>query len=159
VKRPVPDGVEYLPFPRLRESTLPDYANVVRLEQAHATRDDKWSIIEYTIEYHVRGIMDYVTVRELRTESGKVWDRVAAGEEFVITRNGKPFALLLHTEPAEVEAALRAYRAARLGTVLDRLQNFSAAKGLDKLAEEDIEAEITAARKERRSANAAPRGR
>ena len=103
--------------------------------------------------------MDYVTVRELRAESGKVWERVAAGEEFVITRNGKPFALLLHTEPAEVEAALRAYRAARLGMVVDRLRDYAAASGLDTLSEDDIAAEVAAAREERRSADGTTRGR
>ena len=52
--------------------------------------------------------MDYVTVRELREKSGEIWQRVEAGEEFVVTRNGKPFALLVHTEPAAVEDKLRA---------------------------------------------------
>lgn len=102
--------------------------------------------------------MDYLTVRELRAESGKVWDRVAAGEEFVITRNGKPFALLLHAEPAEVETTLRAYRAARLGMVLDRVQTHAEAQGLNKLTGRDIEAEIAAVRVERQSGNASPRG-
>ena len=30
--------------------------------------------------------MDFVTVPELRAASAKVWERVAAGEELVITR-------------------------------------------------------------------------
>jgi len=93
--------------------------------------------------------MDYVTVRELRSESGKVWERVEAGEEIVVTRNGKPFALLLHTEPSEVEAALRSYRAARLGMVLDRIQAHAKSHGLDRITDETIEAEIAAARRER----------
>jgi len=93
--------------------------------------------------------MDYVTVRELRSEFGKVWERVEAGEEIVVTRNCKPFALLLHTEPSEVEAALRAYHAARIGMVLDRMQASSKAQGLDRMADEDINAEIAAARRER----------
>lgn len=65
--------------------------------------------------------MDYVTVRQLREQSGKVWQRIEAGEQIVVTCNGKPFALLLHTEPAGVEAALRTHRAARLGAVVERL--------------------------------------
>lgn len=92
--------------------------------------------------------MDYVTVRELRAESARIWDRVEAGEEIVITRNGKPFALLLHTEPTEVEAALRAYRAARFGAVLDRIHAHVEAHGLDRITEREIAAEIAAARKE-----------
>lgn len=93
--------------------------------------------------------MDYVTVRELRSESGKVWDRVAAGEEIVVTRNGKPFALILHAEPSEVEAALRAYRAARLGMVLDRIQTHARTHGLDQITDDEIDAEIAAVRRKR----------
>ena len=66
--------------------------------------------------------MDYVTVRELREKSGEIWQRLETGEEFVITRNGKPFALLVHTEPAAVEHKLRALRAARFGAAVERIQ-------------------------------------
>ena len=98
--------------------------------------------------------MDYVTVRELRAQSGKIWERIDAGEEIVVTRNGKPFALLLHTEPNEVEEALRVHRAARFGAVLDRIHAHVEANGLDSITEEEIEAEIAASRKERRAAHA-----
>ena len=94
--------------------------------------------------------MDYVTVRELREKSGDIWQRVEAGEEFVVTRNGKPFALLVHTEPSEVEATLRAHRAARFGAVLARMQRHARETGADQLTETDIQAEIDAARTERR---------
>jgi len=57
--------------------------------------------------------MDFVTVRELRAESAKVWAKIEAGEEVVITRNGKPFALLLNTNPEELESTLRAVRGQR----------------------------------------------
>jgi prevent-host-death family protein len=50
--------------------------------------------------------MDFVTVRELRAESAKVWAKIEAGEEVVITRNGKPFALLLNTKPEELESTV-----------------------------------------------------
>lgn len=102
--------------------------------------------------------MDYVTVRELRAESGKVWERIAAGEEIVVTRNGKPFALLLHTEPGEVEEALRVHRAARFGAVLERIQAHVKTQGGKRLTAKEINAEIVASRKAR-SANAKPRRR
>lgn len=95
--------------------------------------------------------MDYVTVRELREKSGDIWQRVEAGEEFVVTRNGKPFALLVHTEPSEVEAALRAHRAARFGTALARVQAQAHASGADQLTDDEIQAEIDAVRAERRT--------
>jgi antitoxin (DNA-binding transcriptional repressor) of toxin-antitoxin stability system len=95
--------------------------------------------------------MDYVTVRELREQSGKVWQRIEAGEEIIVTRNGKPFALLLHTEPAEVEAVLRAHRAARLGAVLERLQAQARQSGAAKMTHEAVQDEIAAARAQRRA--------
>jgi antitoxin (DNA-binding transcriptional repressor) of toxin-antitoxin stability system len=97
--------------------------------------------------------MDYVTVRELREKSGEVWQRIEAGEEFVVTRNGKPFALLLHTEPSEVEAAVRAHRAARSGAVLARLQAQARQHGADRMTDADIQAEIEASRAQRRTAH------
>lgn len=96
--------------------------------------------------------MDYVTVRELREKSGEIWQRVEAGEEFVVTRNGKPFALLVHTEPQAVEDKLRALRLAQLGAVVQRIQAQAEASGADKLTDEDIQAEIDAVRRERRGA-------
>lgn len=93
--------------------------------------------------------MDYVTVRELREKSGEIWQRVEAGEEFVVTRNGKPFALLVHTRPDEVEGRLRALRGAQLGAVVRRIQARAQVSGAAALDENDIQAEIDAARRER----------
>lgn len=90
--------------------------------------------------------MDYVTVRELRDKSGEIWQRVEEGEEFVITRNGKPFALLVHTEPAAVEERLRALRAAQFGDLLRRLQAQAVDAGTAGMNEAAIQAEIAAAR-------------
>lgn len=92
--------------------------------------------------------MDYVTVRELREKSGAIWQRVEAGEEFVITRNGKPLALLVGTQPAEVEDKLRALRATRFGAVLQRIQDQTSASAAAELSDEDIQSEIDAARRE-----------
>jgi prevent-host-death family protein len=38
--------------------------------------------------------MDKINIRELRNHGGEVIDRVARGEQFVITRSGKPVAEL-----------------------------------------------------------------
>lgn len=93
--------------------------------------------------------MDDVTVRELCDESAEVWQRVASGEGFVVTRNGLPCALLLPAEPAEVEDLLRAYRAARLAAVVRRLQQQVREKGSNPLRDEDVQADIDAVRRER----------
>ena len=90
--------------------------------------------------------MDYVTVRELREKSGEIWQRV----EFVVTRNGKPFALLVHTEPAAVEDKLRALRLQAFGRAWDALSRQARESGAAELTDADIQAEIDAARQEQR---------
>lgn len=101
--------------------------------------------------------MDFVTVRELRAESAKVWEKLEAGEEVVITRNGKPFALLVHTEPGQLEQTLRAIRAERFAATVRKMQQYAVSRGLDKMTQEEIDAEIAAARRERRKRNAGGR--
>ena len=94
--------------------------------------------------------MDYVTVRELREKSGEIWQRVEAGEEFVVTRNGKPFALLVHTEPAAVEDKLRALRLQAFGRAWDALSRQARESGAAELTDADIQAEIDAVRQGQR---------
>ena len=101
--------------------------------------------------------MDFVTVRELRAESGKVWDRIAAGEELVITRNGKPVAILAPTQPSEVESNLRALRGARNSQLLARQHQRSVASGLDRTTLDEINAEIAVARSELKARDAGGR--
>lgn len=101
--------------------------------------------------------MDFVTVRELRAESAKVWEKLEAGEEMVVTRNGKPFALLVHVEPAEVEEKLRALRWARFDRLLTEQHKHSTEAGLDKMTTDEIDAEIAAVRRARHKRNAGGR--
>ncbi|MFZ5620871.1 MAG: type II toxin-antitoxin system Phd/YefM family antitoxin [Pseudomonadota bacterium] len=101
--------------------------------------------------------MDFVTARELRAESARVWEKLEAGEEIVITRNGKPFAVLVHTEPQDLEATLRALRAERFASNVRRMQRQAVEQGLDKLTMDEIDAEIEATRKERRGRDAGRR--
>lgn len=96
--------------------------------------------------------MDFVTARELRSESAKVWEKIEAGEEMIVTRNGKPFALLVHIEPSEVEEKLRALRWSRFDRLLSEQRKRSAEAGLDKMPMEEIDAEVAAVRKSRRNA-------
>lgn len=94
--------------------------------------------------------MDFVTTKELRAESGKVWAKLEAGEDIVITRNGKPFALLVHTEAASLEDNLRAIRAERFAENVRKLQQRSVEQGLNKMSSEEIDSEIALMRKERK---------
>ena len=62
--------------------------------------------------------MDFITVGQMRAESAKVWVKIAAGEEIVIMRKGKPIAIMVATQPCEIEEKLRALRAARFAAAL-----------------------------------------
>lgn len=101
--------------------------------------------------------MDYVTVHELRSESAKVWEKLEASEEIVITRNGKPFAVLAHIEHQDLVAILHALRGERFFANVRRMQRQAVEQGLDKLTMVEINVEIEAMRKERRERDAGPR--
>ena len=62
--------------------------------------------------------MDFITVGQMRTDSARVWDKIAAGQELVILRKGKPIAIMVATRPGEIEGKLRALRAARVERLL-----------------------------------------
>lgn len=98
--------------------------------------------------------MDFVTTKELRAESGKVWEKLEAGKDIVITRNGKPFALMVGSPPESLEVMLRAIRAQRFADTLRKMQQHSIEQGLDTMTMEEINAEIALARQERRERNA-----
>lgn len=98
--------------------------------------------------------MDFVSVRELRAESAKVWAKIEAGEEVVITRNGKPFALLLNTKPEELESTLRAVRGERFATNIRKMQIHAEQLGLNEMSMEEIDAEIASVRAARRENHA-----
>ena len=94
--------------------------------------------------------MDYVSADDLGGKPDEIWKRVEAGEEFVITRDGRPFALLVPTRPDDVDKHLRALRTARFGAAFERLQAQARASGADQLTDAEIQAEIDAVRAERR---------
>jgi hypothetical protein len=72
-----------------------------------------------------------------------------------IVSNGEPRALLLEIEGGDVDAAMQLVRRVRAQMALSRLRAEAAHRGAARLTEGDIEAEITAARAERRPATAA----
>lgn len=93
--------------------------------------------------------MDFVTVREFRTEPAKVWAKLAAEKELVITKNGKPFAVLTATEPQRLEEDLKQIRRARALGAVERMRAQAKATGLDQMSMKEINAEIAATRTER----------
>jgi len=94
-------------------------------------------------------MVHFVTVRELRSQSAKVWRQLADEGEMVITSNGKPVAILSAVSQQNLEESLSALRRARAIGAVEAMQKRSVAAGTDRMTQDDIQAEIAAARKNR----------
>ena len=94
--------------------------------------------------------MDFISIREFRTQPGKIWKKLVKAHQLVVTRNGKPFAILTETSPADLEADLQRLRRSRFGRALADIRAEARMKGLDKLSLDQINDIIRDAREERR---------
>ncbi len=94
--------------------------------------------------------MDFVSVRDLRTRSAAVWDALSEEKDLVVTSNGKPIAVLSATTSSTLEASLAALRQARAQLAVAAMQQRAQETGTDRLTLDDINAEIEAARRQRR---------
>ena len=95
--------------------------------------------------------MRFVSVRDLRGRSAQVWKELAEEREMVVTSNGKPVAILSLVSDETLEQSLQAIRRARAVAAVETLQSRSARAGLDRLSRTDIDAEIAAVRRRRRT--------
>ncbi|MGH8453147.1 MAG: type II toxin-antitoxin system Phd/YefM family antitoxin [Nevskiales bacterium] len=95
--------------------------------------------------------MKFLTVRELRGKSAQVWRDLKESGELVITNNGRPVAIVTPTDERGLEESLRDLRQARALRAARQMQQASLAAGTNRLRTKEIEAEITGARRGRRS--------
>ena len=93
--------------------------------------------------------MKIISVRELRSQTAKVWRDLAEEQEIVIMLNGKPVGILSATDENTLEQSLRVVRRARAMQGLLNAQLGSVKRGLDKMTLEEINEEISADRKSR----------
>ncbi|HOO76721.1 MAG TPA: type II toxin-antitoxin system prevent-host-death family antitoxin [bacterium] len=94
--------------------------------------------------------MKFLSVRDLRGNSARVWRELADEKEMVVTSNGRPVAVLTAVDEGDVEQSLAAWRRVRATQAIADIQRRSARKGTDRLSMGDIDAEIDQARRERR---------
>ena len=95
--------------------------------------------------------MEYYSIRELRNETKDVCESVRQYGEAVITNNGKPSVLMLDISGADLEATVRAVRQAKAMIAFNEMRKTAADRGY--MTEAEIEAEIAAARSERRDSS------
>jgi antitoxin (DNA-binding transcriptional repressor) of toxin-antitoxin stability system len=94
--------------------------------------------------------MRFISVRQLNARPKEVWGELKNGE-MVITSNGKPVALLSPVTEKTMEKILKMIRRSRALMALEEMQKKSVAAGLDRMSDAEIESEIRAVRKGRRS--------
>ncbi len=78
------------------------------VEPRALTTDTVGHTIEHTIGE--AGLVEFVSVRELRSRSAADWRSLAREKDVVGTSNGKPIAVLSATTASTVEASLAALR-------------------------------------------------
>ena len=102
------------------------------------------------VRYTIGGsLVKFVSVRDLRAKSAEVWRDLPGGSEMVITSKGRPVAILAAVNESNLEDSLSEFRRARAIEAVVALRRASVARGTDKLAAEEIEAEIRAVREKR----------
>jgi antitoxin (DNA-binding transcriptional repressor) of toxin-antitoxin stability system len=93
--------------------------------------------------------MEYLTVRDLRSEPSQVWKRLAREGMVVVTNRGRPQALMLDVDGSTLQDTLEAVRMGKALRAVTAMREHATAAGLSQLSIEDINTEIAAARAER----------
>ena len=94
--------------------------------------------------------MEFISIRDLRSRSAAVWNSLNEKQDLVVTSNGKPVAVLSAATASTLDATLSALRQARAQLAVVEMQRRAREAGLDQWSLEQVNAEIQAARRERR---------
>jgi prevent-host-death family protein len=94
--------------------------------------------------------MNFYTVRDLRTHPREVWEKLSETHEVIITNNGKPSALMIEIDDESLEDVLASVRQSVAMRAVNKLRLASIRGGSSEMTSEDIDAEISRARKEKR---------
>ena len=73
--------------------------------------------------------MTYIAVKDLK-QGGRLWEKLSAERELVVTRDGRPCAILVGVETDDVEDSLAAIRRALFSAAVTRARRRAAAKPL-----------------------------
>jgi len=93
--------------------------------------------------------MKFLSLRDLKTKSSKIWQELPSQKEMVITSNGRPIAILSSINENNLEQVLNAFRRVRATNAVASIQYESARRGTDKITMDEINTEIEAVRSKR----------
>lgn len=92
--------------------------------------------------------MNFYSIRDLRSETKNICEKVRQSGEAVITNNGKPSVLMLDISEDNFDEVVRAIRQAKAMIAFNSMKAVAAANGY--MTDSEIENEIKEARSERR---------
>ena len=92
--------------------------------------------------------MNFYSMHDLRTNTRTVCENIQSNGEAIITNKGKPTFLVLDISRDDFELMLRSIRQAKAMIAFNNMRSIAAENGY--MNDEEIEAEISAARRERR---------
>lgn len=93
--------------------------------------------------------MESVSYRILRNEPGKFEETLKREGIVVLSKSGKPIAVVLETESESVEAVLRLVSQVRAQMAVSKMRSSARERGLDQLTSEEIQAVIDEVRASR----------
>ncbi|HVF58693.1 MAG TPA: type II toxin-antitoxin system Phd/YefM family antitoxin [Thermoanaerobaculia bacterium] len=93
--------------------------------------------------------MKFLTLEELQREPERALRDLVPEEEWVVTVDGRPVAVLAPVREEQLAETLAALRRARALAAVTELQRLSSERGLAVISPEEIDEEIQAARRTR----------
>lgn len=93
--------------------------------------------------------MTFISIRDMRTRPGEVWQQLQQEGDLIVTSSGRPFALMISAEGEDVEELLMALRRTRAQLAVAKMRKHASTAGLERMSLDEINAEIRQARAER----------
>jgi hypothetical protein len=97
-------------------------------------------------------MMDYVTVRDLRSTPRQVWEKLSRDGRVVLTNNGKPKAVMVEVDSATLDETLAVFEQAEVMRLLGSIHRDSIKNGTDQMSMDEINTQIAAVRKQKSKA-------
>ena len=90
--------------------------------------------------------MQFTSIRDFRLNASAILGRAGSEESVVVTRRGKPVAVLIPATEEMLEEVLRAVQGVRLKAAVKKARMEAERSGANRLTEKQIHAEIRKAR-------------
>ena len=91
--------------------------------------------------------MNFYSIRDLRTDSKKMWSDLQKGDEVIITNNGRPSAIMIEIPEGSFDEMVQTVRQAKAMIALNNMRQRAAMDGF--MSDNDIANLVSEAKKSR----------